>query len=115
MYYEIEFYLYGEVYIDGGKKPNIHITTEEYGSLTVSAKKEQIKDGEQKTYKQYGIKVRGKRNLENNSVKNLELIEFIPYDPSLNKLLLDKAIEKASKNLSKIKDVDACLTDISDV
>lgn len=111
-FYESEFYLYGEIYQEGGKKPNLHISTKKYGNLTISATKEQIMDGEKKTYKPYGIKVRGKKSLEDDSLTDLELIEFIQYKPAFNKSLLDKVIEKASKNLSKITNVDAWLDDI---
>lgn len=111
-FYESEFYLYGEIYQEGGKKPNLHITTKEYGNLKISATKEQIMDGEKKTYKPYGVKVRGKKSLEDGSLTDLELIEYIQYKPAFDKSLLDKAIEKASLNLSKITNVDAWLDDI---
>ncbi len=111
-FYESEFYLYGEIYQEGGKKPNIHISTKEYGNLVVSATKDQIIEGEKKTYKLYGIKVRGKINPEDNTLSDLQLIEFLKYTPEYNESLITKAIRKASVNLSKIKNVDAWLNNI---
>lgn len=111
-FYESEFYLYGEIYQEGGKNPNLHITTKEYGNLTVSATKQQIMDDEKKTYKPYGIKVRGKKSFEDDTLTDLQLIEFIQYTPVFNKNLLDKMIKKASINLDKITNVDAWLDDI---
>lgn len=111
-YFESEFYLYGEIYQEGGKNPNLHISTKKYGNIKVSATKEQIMNSEKKTYKPYGIKVRGKKNLEDNSLYDLVLLEFIQYKPIFNKSLLDKVIEKASGNLSKITNVDTWLNDI---
>lgn len=111
-FYEGGFYLYGEIYQEGGKNPNLHISTNQYGNLTISATKDQIMDGEKKTYKPYGVKVRGKKNINDDTVADLELIEFIQYKPVYNKSVLDKVIEKASKNLSKISNVDAWLDDI---
>ena len=111
-FYESEFYLYGKIYQEGGKKPILHISTEKYGNLVVSATKDQIMKGEKKTYKLYGIKVRGKKNFENDALKDLKLVEFIPYNPVFDKVLLEKVIEKASVNLSKIKDVDTWLDEI---
>jgi hypothetical protein len=111
-FYESEFYLYGEIYQEGGKNPNLHISTKKYGNLTISATKEQIMDGEKKTYKPYGIKVRGKKSFEDDALSDLELIEFIQYKPVFNKSLLDKVIKKASVNLSKITNVDSWLDDI---
>lgn len=104
--YESEFYLYGEIYQEGGKNPNIHISTPKYGNLTVAATKEQIRDGEKRTYQPYGIKVMGKKDLSDGKLSDLKLLEFINYRPTYNKNLLNKVIEKASKNLNKIKDLD---------
>lgn len=111
-FYESEFYLYGEIYQEGGKNPNLHISTKKHGNLTVSATKEQIMDGEKKTYKPYGIKVRGKKSFEDDSLTDLELVEFIQYKPVFNKSLLEKVIEKASVNWNKISNIDAWLDDI---
>jgi len=111
-YFESEFYLYGEIYQEGGKNPNLHMSTNKYGNITISATKEQIMDGEKKTYKPYGIKVRGKKNLEDESLFDLVLLEFIQYKPVFNKSLLDKVIDKASVNLNKITNVDTWLNDI---
>jgi hypothetical protein len=111
-FYESEFYLYGEIYQEGGKNPNLHISTNKYGNLTISATKEQIMGGEKKTYKVYGIKVRGKKSFENDKLSDLELIEFIEYKPVFNKSLLERVIERASVNLSKIKNVDSWIDDL---
>ena len=111
-FYESEFYLYGEIYQEGGKNPNLHISTKKYGNLTISATKEQIMEGEKKTYKPYGIKVRGKKSFEDDQLTDLKLVEFIQYKPVFNRSLLDKVIEKASVNLSKITNVDAWLDDL---
>ncbi|RXP53789.1 hypothetical protein EC396_09850 [Lutibacter sp. HS1-25] len=111
-FYESEFYLYGEIYQEGGKMPNLHISTKKYGNLTIAATKEQIMDGIKKTYKPYGIKVRGKKSFENDKLSDLELVAFIQYKPIFNKSLLEKVIEKASVNLSKITNVDTWIDDL---
>ncbi|WP_099368057.1 hypothetical protein [Sphingobacterium sp. 1.A.4] len=105
-FFESEFYLYGEIYQEGGKKPNIHITTSEYGNLAISATKQQIVDGEKKAYKPYGVKVRGKKSLEDGKIYDLNLIEFVAYQPVFDQTLLERAIKNASKNLQKIKNLD---------
>lgn len=111
-YFESEFYIYGEIYQEGGKNPNLHISTNKYGNITVSATKEQIINGEKKTYKPYGIKVRGKKNLDDGTLTDLVLLQFVQYKPIFNKSLLDKVIDKASVNLSNITNVDTWLNDI---
>ena len=105
-FYDSEFYLYGEIYQEGGKNPNIHISTAKFGNLTISATKEQILNGDKKTYKPYGIKVAGKKNLLDGKFSELKLVEFISYLPVFDRSLLDKVIDRASYNLSKIKNVD---------
>lgn len=111
-FFESEFYLYGEIYQEGGKKPNIHIATANYGNLTVSATKEQIVEGEKRTYQPYGVKVKGKRNLTDGKLSDLELIEFINYRPVFDRTLLEKMIERASVNLGKIKNLDSWIEDL---
>ncbi|MEH7888461.1 hypothetical protein [Elizabethkingia meningoseptica] len=111
-FYESEFYLYGEIYQEGGKNPNIHISTVKFGNLTISATKEQILHGEKKTYKPYGVKVRGKKNFADDKFSDLKLIEFINYRPIFDQSLLEKVIEKASVNLSKIKNLDRWIEDV---
>lgn len=105
-FYSSEFYLYGEIYQEGGKNPNIHISTSKFGNLTISATKEQILNGDKKTYRPYGIKVEGKKNLSDGKFSDLKLVEFISYLPVFDRSLLDKVIDRASYNLSKIKNVD---------
>jgi lipopolysaccharide export LptBFGC system permease protein LptF len=107
-----EFYLYGEIYQEGGKNPNLYINTKEYGNLVISATKKQIMESEKKTYKLFGVKVRGKKSLEVNSITNLKLIEFIQYTPTYNKDLLDRVIKKASQSWNKIPNIDTWLANI---
>ena len=113
LYYEGEFYIYGEIYQEGGKQtPNIHIATKDGENLTIHATKDQILDGEKRMYQICGVKAKGKRNLEDGNYSELKLIQFIPYKPVFNMDLLHKAIEKAKPNLSKIKDLDSWIDEL---
>lgn len=107
-----EFILYGEVYQEGGIIPNLHISTKEFGKLTVSATKEQIMNGEKKLYKVHGLKASGKKNLETKQPYDLTLLDFIDYNPVFDKSQLELLIAKATPNLSKIKNVDNWLEQI---
>lgn len=111
-FFESVFYIYGEIYQEGGKNPNLHIHSKKYGNLTVSATKEQIMEGEKRTYKFYGVKVKGKKSFEDGSLSDLTLIDYILYNPVYNKSLLDKVIKRASKNLSKITNVDTWVNNL---
>ena len=96
---ETEFYLYGEIYQEGGISPNIHIITKEFGKLTISATKEQLLEGDQKLYKIYGVKASAEKNLNDNKLFDLTLIKFIDYNPEFDKDELNLLIEKAKPNL----------------
>jgi hypothetical protein len=106
-------YLYGEIYEEGGlSKSNLHIATDRYGRLTVSATKEQLTEGPNKLYNVYGLWVKGKQNVSNSSLKDLSLIDFITYDQNYDQIVLNTLIEKASANWKKIKNKDAWLADV---
>jgi hypothetical protein len=111
-YIETEFTLYGEIYQEGGINPNLHITTKEFGKLTISATKDQLLEGEKKLYKIYGVNAFGKRNLNDNKLFDLSLIKFIDYNPEFDRDELNLLIEKAKPNLSKIKNVDLWLNEL---
>ena len=108
-------YLYGEIYEEGGlSKSNLHILTDRYGKVTVDASKEQLKK-DNKLYNVHGLWVKGKQNLQNGTLKELTLIDFLPYTPDYDELVLSKLIKAASANWKKIKDKDAWLVDVRGV
>lgn len=106
-------YLYGKIYEEGGlNKVNLHILTDRYGKLTVSATEEQLTSGENKLFKIYGLWVKGKQNIETGELKDLELIDYLTYQPEYDEIILQSLIEKASKNWNKIKNKDAWLSEV---
>jgi|CXWL01.1.fsa_nt_gi hypothetical protein len=106
-------YLYGRIYEEGGlNRVNLHILTDRYGKLPVKATEEQLTTGENKLFKIYGVWAKGKQNVDSGELKDLELIEFITYQPEYDDLVLQKSIQKASANWKSIKDKDAWLTNI---
>jgi hypothetical protein len=109
---ETEFYLYGEIYQEGGISPNLHITTKEYGKLTIAATREQLTEGERKLYKIYGVKAMGKQNFIDKKPYDLKLTGYIDYYPAFNRNELNLLIKKATPNLSKILNVDNWLNEV---
>jgi len=106
-FYESEFYIYGEIVQQGGVSPNIHVRTEEHKILTINATKEQILEGENKLYQQYGLKVKGKKTIPENKPYDLELIEFFgKYQPVFNRELFNKMMEESKLNMDKIDNLD---------
>ena len=110
---DTSLYLYGEIYEEGGlSNINLHILTDRYGKLFVKASKEQLTAGDNKLFKIYGLWVKGKQNISNGQLKDLELIDYLKYQPEYEELALQKLIKKASTNWKSIKNKDAWLTDV---
>lgn len=106
-------YLYGKIYEEGGlNRINLHILTDRYGKLPVKATEEQLTEGENKLFKVYGLWVKGKQNIDSGELKDLELIDYLTYQPEYDELALQLLIKKASPNWRAIKDKDAWLNDI---
>lgn len=88
-------YLYGKIYEEGGlNKINLHIIMERYGRLPVKATEEQLTTGENKLFKIYGVWAKGKQNISTGELKDLELIDFIMYQPEYDEIALQKQIKK---------------------
>jgi hypothetical protein len=104
---EAEFYFYGKITDAGGKdKANIHITTEELGTIRVETPAKIIEELEFNIiYKKLGIRAIGKQNsetgeIDKSSLKFIELIEYQPqYDDKYLKLLRDKAKKSWLSNI----------------
>ena len=99
---DAEFYFYGVLTNAGGKsKVNIHIDTSDYGSITIDTGKDFLREQEANLlYKKFGIRAKGKQNIETGEIdtKSLELIELIDYNPSFDNDYLNHLISKAKKN-----------------
>jgi hypothetical protein len=113
---EAEFYLYGVLTNAGGKKnPNIHLDTQEFGSLTITTDKEFLA-GEDRNllYKNFGVRVKGRQNLQSFEMdrNSLEFIDLIDYDTSYSDSYLDKLMKRAAPAWESITDPDAWLEDL---
>lgn len=110
---ETELYLYGEIYTEGGlSSPNIHITSKEYGKLTVESTKEQLKSGENRLYKIHGLRVIAKQNLTDGKLHDIKLIDFIEYNPTFDKSELEILIKKTAGQWNDIKNVEEWISQI---
>lgn len=106
-------YLYGKIYEEGGlNKINLHIITDRYGKLPVKATEEQLTTGENKLFKVYGVWAKGKQNISTGELKDLELIDFIMYQPDYDEIALQKQIKKASVSWRSVSDKDAWLAEV---
>lgn len=96
---DAEFYFYGKVTNAGGKdKANIHIVTEELGTVRIETPIAFLEKYEDNLlYKSFGIRASGKQHSETgeidlSSIKFKELIDYNPkYDEKYLKSLRDKA------------------------
>ena len=99
---EAELYFYGTLTNAGGKSSiNIHLDTDEFGSLTIDTDKDFLMEQEENLlYKKYGIRALGKQNLETGEIdkKTLKLVELIDFAPKYDDAYLNSLIKKAKGN-----------------
>lgn len=99
---EAELYFYGTLTNAGGKSSiNIHLDTDEFGSLTIDTDKDFLMEQEENLlYKKYGIRALGKQNIETGEIdkKALTLVELIDFAPKYDDAYLNSLIKKAKGN-----------------
>lgn len=112
---DAEFYFYGILTNAGGKsKANIHIDTSDYGSITIDTGKDFLQEQEHNLlYKKFGVRAKGKQNIETGEIdtKSLKLIELIDYNPNFDNDYLNQLISKAKKSWKGI-DADKWLNNL---
>lgn len=106
---EAEFYFYGKITNAGGKdKANIHLLTDEYGTVRVQTPISFLENQEENIlYKHLGLRAKGKQHIENGEIDftNLEFIELIDYHPLFDENYLKKLRDKAKQ--SWLSDINA--------
>lgn len=99
---DAELYFYGTLTNAGGKsKANIHLDTEEFGSLIIGTDRDYLQEQEENLlYKKYGIRTIGKQNIETGEIdkKSLKLIQLIDFKPKYDDEYLNSLIHKAKNN-----------------
>lgn len=112
---EAEFYFYGKITNAGGKdKANIHLVTEELGTLFIQTPQEFLAKAEENIlYKTYVIRAKGKQNSETGEIdkQSLSFVEMIDYNTKYDEQYLKKLRSKAMPWLNKI-DPDDWLKEI---
>jgi hypothetical protein len=113
---EGEFYFYGKLTNAGGKdKANIHILTEDYGSLRIQTPISFLQSyNDNLLYKTFGIRAAGRQHAHTGEIdtSSLKFIELVDYTPDFNERYLNDLINRATKNWSEISDKDNWLREI---
>ena len=103
---DAEFYFYGILTNAGGKnKANIHLDTSDYGTIIIDTGKVFLENQDQNLlYKKFGVRAKGKQNIETGEIdtKSLELIELIDYNPNFDSDYLNQLISKAKKHWKNV-------------
>lgn len=98
---EAELYFYGRITNAGGKqKANIHLFTEEYGTVIISTPQNFLADRDDNLlYKYFGVRASGLQNLINGEVdvSSLKFIDLIDYDKTRDQNYL-KSLRNRAKN-----------------
>lgn len=102
---DAEFYFHGKITNAGGKdKANIHLVTEEFGTLYIQTPQEYLAKVEENIlYKTFVIRAKGKQNLISSEIdkQSLSFIELIDYNTIYDQLYLKKLRSKAMIWLNK--------------
>ena len=115
LWVDAEFYFYGIITNAGGKdKSNIHLDTKEMGLLKIAADKEYLRQEERNLlYKEFGIRVKGKQNVESGEIDKTELslIELIDYMPKYDDSYLNGLIARVGDRFAGLN-VDYLIREI---
>ena len=100
---DAEFYFYGKITNAGGKdKTNIHINTDEFGSITITTPVSFFENLEENIIhkKTYGIRAIGKQHSETGELDrtSLKFIELVDFQPTYDEKYLQSLREKAKKS-----------------
>lgn len=112
---DAEFYFYGKITNAGGKdKANIHLLTEEYGTIRIDTPQRTLEGLEDNIlYKPFGIRAIGRQHTETGEIDKsaLKFIELIDYHPKYDDDYLKDLRKKAMGWLNGV-DADVWLRDI---
>lgn len=99
---DAEFYFYGKIINAGGKaKANIHLSTVEYGTLTINTPKEFLEQYESNPlYKTFGVRAKGKQHSGTGEIdtSTLSFLELIDYEAKYDKDYLSSLRKKAKES-----------------
>ena len=103
---EAEFYFYGRITNAGGKdKANIHLVTEELGTIYVQTPQKFLAEREENLlYKEFVIRAKGKQNSETGEIErnSITFIELIDYNKKYDEIYLRNLRNKAKNWLVNI-------------
>lgn len=113
---DAEFYFYGKVTNAGGKdKANIHIFTEELGTVKVETPITFLEGyDDNMLYKTFGIRAVGKQHSETGEVdkSTLRFVELVSYEPKYDEKYLKMLRDKAKKSWLGSINPDTWLKDL---
>ncbi|MDB6070264.1 MAG: hypothetical protein JWL81_1435, partial [Verrucomicrobiales bacterium] len=116
LWVDAEFYLYGELTNAGGKStPNIHLDTEEFGSLRIATDKDYLKHADKNLlYKKFGVRVTGRQNLQTFEMdrNSLTFVDLFDYEGEYSDVYLDSLMANAAPAWAGIGDADKWLNEI---
>jgi hypothetical protein len=116
LWVDAEFYLYGELTNAGGKSsPNIHLDTEEFGTLRISTDKDYLRGADKNLlYKKFGLRVTGKQNMQTFEMdrNSLTFVDLFDYDMEYSDSYLDGLMKKAAPAWEGVPNADDWLEEV---
>lgn len=113
---DAEFYFYGKLTNAGGKeKANIHILTDNFGTIRVDTPISFLQDYEENLlYRDFGIRATGKQHSETGEIdkSSLRFVELVEYQPKYDEVYLKSLRDKAKKSWLGSIDPDKWLREV---
>lgn len=113
---DAEFYFYGKITNAGGKdKANIHLLTEEYGTIRIQTPINFLERYEDNLlYKSFGIRATGKQRSDTGEtdLSSLQFVELVDYHSEYDEKYLSNLREKATSSWLKNINPDTWLREI---
>ena len=113
---DAEFYFYGKLTYAGGKdKANIHLHSEEHGSIRIQTPISFLEGYEENLlYRTFGVRATGKQHSETGEIdaSSLKFIELLDYQPKYDEQYLKHLRNKAKKTWLGKVDPDNWLKEI---
>jgi hypothetical protein len=113
---DAEFYFYGKVTNAGGKaKANIHLSTEDYGTLTIHTPIDFLENYEHNLlYRTFGVWAKGKQHSGTGEIDNssLTFLDLIDYEARYDEDYLSSLRKKAKESWLGKVDPDQWLREI---
>ena len=103
---EVEKYLFGRIVDMGGvHRANVHLALEGGGTVIVGSSEEFLRNQkDNRLYHRGLLRVKAKQNVRTGKLREVRLLDFVPYDPAADDEGLERFIEQGTRAWADVPD-----------